>query len=460
MTSIQRRHFLMRASAFALGFSGLRAVSAMPRHLLDLVGDSYGPLVADPKGVIDLPARFTYSIISRAGATMSDRLLVPSKPDGMAAFPGPDNLTIIVCNHELARSHDSAGPFGRRAELLSRIDRSALYDQGTLPRPSQGGTTTLVYDTRARRLVRQFLSLAGTEVNCAGGPTPRNTWLTCEETTQRANSTYTADHGYVFEVPATPAPALTPAVPIKPMGRFKHEAVAVSPASDAIYLTEDTHDSCLYRFIPDDPARLLEGGRLQALAIIDRPSLDTRNWNVATDVEVGEKLGVTWIDVEDVESADNSLRYQAFENGAARFARGEGMWRGSDAVYFACTNGGAKRLGQIWKLTPSAAEGTPGEVDRPGTLELFVEPNDATVIQNADNLTVSPWGDLIVCEDGPGEQFLLGITPAGQVYKFARNALNSSEFAGATFSPDASTLFVNIQHPHGLTLAITGPWKS
>jgi hypothetical protein len=92
-------------------------------------------------------------------------------------------------------------------------------------------------------------------------------------------------------------------------------------------------------------------------------------------------------------------------------------------------------------------------------LELFVEPNNATVVENADNITVSPWGDLIVCEDGPGQQFLLGVTPAGQIYKLARNALNGSELAGATFSPDASTLFVNIQHPHGFTLAINGPWK-
>jgi secreted PhoX family phosphatase len=137
------------------------------------------------------------------------------------------------------------------------------------------------------------------------------------------------------------------------------------------------------------------------------------------------------------------------------------MWRGRGAVYFACTNGGRRRIGQIWRLTPAAAwvEGTEGERSRPGSLELFVEPNDATIVENADNLTVSPWGDLVVCEDGPGEQFLLGITPEGRVYKLARNALNSSEFAGATFSPDATTLFVNVQHPHGFTLAIRGAWK-
>ena len=71
---------------------------------------------------------------------------------------------------------------------------------------------------------------------------------------------------------------------------------------------------------------------------------------------------------------------------------------------------------------------------------------------------MAPWGDLILCEDGGGEQFLVGITPEGKFFKLARNAKSNSEFAGACFSPDGSTLFVNIQH-QGLTLAITGPWN-
>jgi hypothetical protein len=461
MSMIGRRHFVQRAGAFALGFSGLRAwgAAAGSTHVLDALEDGYGPLVIDPEGVIDLPAGFSYAIISRAGDVMSDGLIAPSKPDGMAAFPGADGLTVIVRNHELTRSHSSDGPFGPGQELLDRVDMSLLYDQGTSPRPSRGGTTTLVYDTGRRLLVKSFLSLAGTEVNCAGGPTPRNTWLSCEETVVRAGRGYGADHGYVFEVPATVDSGLVRAEPIRGMGRFKHEAVAVDPASGCVYLTEDRHDSCLYRFLPNVPERLLEGGRLQALAIGGRPSLDTRNWGTSRDVEIGERLPLDWIDLNDVEPADDSLRDQAYERGAARFARGEGMWRGCNEIYFACTIGGNRRLGQIWRLRASARTGAANERSEPGMLELFVEPNNATVVENADNITVSPWGDLIVCEDGPGQQFLLGVTPAGQIYKLARNALNGSELAGATFSPDASTLFVNIQHPHGFTLAINGPWK-
>ena len=52
----------------------------------------------------------------------------------------------------------------------------------------------------------------------------------------------------------------------------------------------------------------------------------------------------------------------------------------------------------------------------------------------------------------------MGITPKGKFFKLARNAKGNSEFAGATFSPDGATLFVNIQHA-GLTLAITSPWR-
>ena len=124
------------------------------------------------------------------------------------------------------------------------------------------------------------------------------------------------------------------------------------------------------------------------------------------------------------------------------------MWVGNNDIYFACTDGGPKKAGQIWRYTPGDA----------GRLQLFVEPNDTSILEMPDNITVSGWGDLIACEDGPGRNYVVGITPQGKLYQLARNAMNDSEFAGATFSPDSSTLFVNIQRP-GLTIAITGPWN-
>lgn len=293
--------------------------------------------------------------------------------------------------------------------------------------------------------------------NCAGGPTPWQTWISCEETTQKAGDGGTKDHGYNFEVLATAASGIAEPVPLRAMGRFNHEAVAVDPASGVVYQTEDRGDGLIYRFLPSTPGELAKGGRLQALVVDGQPSLDLRNWKEQT-ARPRQAFCTRWIDLDDVEAPEDDLRFRGFEAGAARFARGEGMWYGQSTVYFACTNGGRAKKGQIWRYTPSRFEGQSAEKNEPGTLELFVEPNSGGLIDNADNLTVSPWGDLILCEDGSGRQFLVGVTPAGTIYKFARNAVSRSEFAGATFAPDGSTLFVNIQSD-GLTLAITGPWK-
>lgn len=458
--SISRKHFLKQAGAMALGFSGLQLFSRCTpstKQTVEITSEAFGPLVEDPAGLFDLPEGFTYKIISRFGDVMDDGFYVPHRPDGMATFPGPDGLTILIRNHEVnaARGGDESA-FGSDFSLTQKLAPSQFYDYGNDNNPGQGGTTTVVYDTRKQEVVRQYLSLAGTLRNCAGGPTPWNSWLSCEEIVMEPNDVYAKRHGYVFEVPASAEIQLADPKPIKAMGRFNHEAVAVDPDSGVIYMTEDDSEGLLYRFIPNEKENLHAGGRLQALAIIDKPSMDTRNWEKPF-IGTGEEFQVKWIDLDNVDAPEDDLRYRGFEAGAARFARGEGMWYGNDAVYFACTNGGEKNLGQIWKYVPSAGEGTEEEMNVPATLELFVEPNNSTIIENADNLTVAPWGDLIVCEDCDSMQDLNGITPDGSIYKLGRNAKSNSELAGATFSPDGSTLFMNIQHS-GLTLAITGPW--
>lgn len=440
-----RRQFLRTSGAFALGFAGLHSLVGC-RGFSAQAREKFGPLIADPEGIMDLPGNFSYKIVSRMGDLMDDGFYVPGAADGMATFAGPAGETIVIRNHEVNPGSDPGmGPFGADNMLLDRIDSDLLYDAGTEGSPALGGTTTFVYDTATQQLVSQYLSLAGTLRNCAGGPTPWNTWITCEEITTLAGDGFAKDHGYVFQVPASVTPQIARPTPIRAMGRFNHEAVAVDPATNIIYQTEDTHDSLIYRFIPQDPTNLEVGGRLQALQVTGRPSLDTRNWDAQT-VAVGTQMEVSWIDLDDIEAPLDDLRLRGFDQGAARFARGEGMWYGNNAVYFACTNGGSAQCGQIWRLIPSE-----------NRLELFIEPNDPGLIENADNLTVTPWGDLIVCEDGSDEQFLVGVTPEGEIYKFARNAVSDSELAGATFSPDGTTLFVNIQWD-GLTLAITGPW--
>lgn len=459
--AVSRRRFLSSAAAISLGFTGLgRARTDVLASALDEEA-GFGPLIDDPDGILALPEGFSYRIISRHGERMSDGFFVPTRHDGMGTFPGPDGMTLLVRNHEVNPIDPPAdGAFGRDLALVGRLDASQLYDAGATGAPCLGGTTTLLYDTRSQKLVSHHLSLAGTLVNCAGGPTPWGSWVSCEEIVIPAFGPFTKEHGYTFEVDARSDGLPVAAVPLKSMGRFKHEAIAVHPPSGVVYETEDLEDGLLYRFIPDVPGELARGGRLQALALRDYPGVDIRNFE-GRQVEPGAAMAVEWIDLDDVESPDDDLRHRGHEAGAARFARGEGIFYGdrteAGEVFVACTEGGQARKGQIWRYVPSPFEGTPDERHHPGTLELFVEPNDGTIIENADNLCVAPWGDLIVCEDGTGDDYLLGITPEGEIYKFAHNVHGEGEFAGACFSPDGSTFFVNMQ-VDGWTVAITGPW--
>lgn len=457
--TLSRRQFLGSAAAISLGFHGVACARARP-PVVDGTGTPFGAPLGDPAGIIGLPEGFTYRLISRGGEIMDDGFRVPTRHDGMATFAGPDGTTILVRNHEMGLDPElSEGAFGAELELLPQVDRSLLYDVGRGTMPALGGTTTLVYDTRSQELVSHHLSLAGTLVNCAGGLTPWRSWISCEETVERAGGKYARDHGYNFEV-AADASGLVKAEPLIEMGRFVHEAIAVHPRSGVVYQTEDLSDGLFYRFIPNVPGQLREGGRLQALVVRDTPSADLRNFGQQA-VTPGRRLVVDWIDMNDPESPEDDLRYRGFERGAARFARGEGIFYGerdgNPEVYIACTNGGPARKGQIWRYYPSPVEGTPEEVNRPASLELFIEPNDGAIVENADNVAVAPWGDLFVCEDGTDDDRVLGVTPDGTVYTFAQNLNGAGEFAGVCFSPDGSTMFVNMQ-VDAWTVAITGPW--
>ena len=470
-SKLSRRQFLRTGAlasasvAVSLGFAGCER--ALLNNIPGFRPEPPYQFMPSANRLLDLPEGFTAIAISRTGEVMDDGLWVPGKHDGMAAFPGPNGKTILIRNHELNATDKTLGAFGWNNEKIASAESDKFYDTGSGETPGLGGTTTLVYDTRTRTLEKHFLSLVGTIRNCAGGLTPWHTWVTCEETVQKAEKTYEQEHGYNFEVPVSATVGLTTPVPLKAMGRFNHEAIAVDSRSGIVYQTEDRNDGLLYRFIPEQRGELAKGGRLQALKIRDVRGADTRNWKSGTQhffpwtynpLPVGEVLDVAWVDIENVESPKDDLRKQGVDGkDAAKFARGEGIWFSGTDFYIACTNGGIKRKGQIWRYTPSPYEGTSDEDKQPGTLALFIEPNDSNLLENADNLTVTPWGDLILCEDGPREQFLVGVTPAGHLYRFARNAGNTSELAGATFSPDGTTLFVNIQN-QGITLAITGPW--
>jgi secreted PhoX family phosphatase len=457
---INRRHFLqtlaVAATGPACGFA--RADEAS--------NAGFGKLIADPNGMLDLPAGFTYDVVAKRGQEMDDGLVVPGLADGMAAFAGDNGNVILVCNHENHPYELGESAFGHRHQRLAGFAGDKIYDRGGDKSPGLGGTTTIHYDPVARRRTHMHMSLIGTENNCAGGATPWGSWLSCEEcffdpgtSFERGNVIHRdKKHGYIFEVPAAAMEAVTP-VPLTEMGRFEHEAAAVNPASGYVYLTEDRHESLLYRFIPNVPGELQQGGKLQALAITDRPGFDTRNWHNRDLLPTGVELATTWIDLDAADVDSNDLRHLGRDKGAAIFARGEGLCFADGALAMAATIGGGERLGQIFVYRPSPAEGTPQENAAPGHLILFAESTSQSILRHADNVTMSPWGDLIVAEDTADHCGLVGIRPDGQQYKLADNAHTRSELAGVCFSPDGTQLFVNIQL-RGLTLAITGPWTS
>jgi len=454
-----RRSFLTQCAGISAGFLGLQRVLAkQPGPFARL-----GPLTPSPDVPLDLPRGFRASLVTLSGSEMDDGLIRPGKPDGMAAFAGDKpGEVVLVCNHELATTQHAHSPFGPKNERLAKYGPERLAKLLPDGNPYLGGTTTMSYDVKARRMTSQYLSFGGAERLCAGGPTPWGSWITCEEPELLDGpAAYYQDVGWCYEVPASSKMIDPPNLePIRGMGRFRHEAVAIDPRTGIVYLTEDRGDGLFYRFRPTRPGKLHEGGVLEALALVDRKQADTRNWDPsqAPTIPVRKEMAVRWVPLEDIEAPRDDLRHRGFsEQGAAVFARGEGIWFGEGELFFACTNGGAKQRGQIFRYRPSADEGTAAEAKRPGRLDLFIEPNDSNLLEAADNLTVAPWGDLVVCEDGPGDQFLRGVTPEGELYTIARNNVDNGELAGACFAPNAPVLFVNLQQT-GHTLAIEGPW--
>lgn len=423
--------------------AGLAPAGSSPIPAAPSTGD-YGPLVSDPHALLDLPKGFSYRVLSNLGDPMDDGGTVPDCADGMGCFDLGNGKLALVRNHELSPGARSGG-----AEGLTYDTQYNERAEKHLPLP--GGTTTIVLDAETLVVEKQFRSLSGTIRNCAGGETPWGSWLSCEENVDRPNDQTSKDHGYVFEVPADATGPVDP-VPLKAMGRFNHEAACVDSTSGIVYLTEDRNDSLLYRFIPSYPGELARGGTLQA-AVVDGVA-DARNWEeeAGLSVATGTQHSVRWITMDNPESPEDDLRTRGAARGATVFARGEGIWMGEGELYFTCTSGGVEKQGQIYRLRP-AMHG----VD---AIELFFESTSLDQYSFGDNLTVAPDGHLIVCEDQYTRvvrNYLRGIASDGTAYAFALIRLQT-EPAGACFSPDGKTLFVNAYSPTR-TLAITGPWK-
>lgn len=432
-----------------------------------------------------LPEGFSYVVFGKIGEPMSDGTPTPRSHDGMGAFALSRDRVRLIRNHELRNAAGNPD----RGVLVGPEDLARKYDPS-----AYGGTTTLDFDLRSMSLLQDFVSSAGTTVNCAGGLMLDDAgWLTSEETTAGPNQGFTEKHGYNFVVPASATTATFPE-PLRAMGRFAHEAVATDPRTGVVYETEDAgNESGFYRFLPNDGQNLAAGGRLQMLGVegFDR-------YNTLTGQVVGRELPVKWVDIADpdpdLEGGARKVAGQGLDQGAAFFNRLEGIWWDGDHCFFNSTSGGNARLGQVWEYRTGL--GNPGRgnsngrgrgpnPDGAGTLTLVyestgIDPNTGrTPLDSPDNLNITPRGGILLCEDdasgdadthplAPGivnVNRLIGLGDDGLPFEFAVNTLNPGEFAGACFAPNApDVLFVNNfgtgAPGSAATFAITGPWKT
>lgn len=453
--SATRRQVLARASALGAGIAFTGALSELfagTAAAQNLGHSGYGPLVPDPHGLLDLPEGFRYTVLSREGDPLrSGEGPVPSNHDGMAAFAGRGGRTHLVRNHENRAT----------ARIPVPAVEGITYDPA-----GKGGCTALALDSR-NRVLAEHVAIAGTAVNCAGGRTPWGTWLTCEETEDKAGTNgYAKDHGFIFEVHPTD-PHRTGAVPLTAMGRFQHEAIAIDPGTGIVYETEDAFlkpFGLFYRFLPQRPlggvGSLRAGGRLQAMRVPGVPDLSTIQ-------ETGTSFDhVEWVDVPDPLAASTPTRLQDYGRGGITHAQKlEGCYWGGAGVYFVSSfarsadGSAADHYGQIWRYDPRR---------RRLTLVVVFGPDTDVQLpgESPDNICLAPSGGLMVCEDGNGAQHVFGVTRKGEVYAMARGRQNIGtaeqpewgEFAGVTFSPDGDTMYVNCYTP-GTTFAVTGPWR-
>ncbi|MFI1322078.1 alkaline phosphatase PhoX [Streptomyces rochei] len=346
----------------------------------------YGALGAPDANGIRLPAGFTSRVIARSGQKVAGTSYTwHNAPDGGACYADGTGW-IYVSNSEI---NPSGGA-------------SAVKFSST-------GTITSAYRV-----------LSGTRQNCAGGRTPWNTWLSCEE----------VDRGYVYE---TDPWGVKAAVRRDAMGRFKHEAAAADPVREAVYLTEDVSDGCFYRFRPTTWGDL-SAGTLEVLV-----------------AGSGTSGPVTWAKVPDPSGA-TATRYQV--SGAKRFNGGEGCYYADDTCWF--TTKGDNR---VWQYDAAAR-----------TIELAYDDSLVTSgtapLTGVDNVTGSSSGDLFVAEDG-GTMEICVITPSDVIAPFLRiEGQSGSEITGPAFSPDGARLYFSSQRgtsgssSGGITYEVRGPFRA
>ena len=457
-------------SAFLMQSDPAAGAATMAKRTSTAKARGAGLVAAGPE--LALPPGFTYHTFGAFGSAMTDGFITPPIHDGMAAFDMGNGRVRIVRNHELGEGNDIP-PGTVIGNPKTAWDRKA-----------PGGTVTLEVDADTAELRRHFVSLNGTDTNCAGIPTPWGTWLTCEETTIGKDAGYNKPHGYVFEVdPANNRSVYTR--PFRKLGRFLHEAGAIDPDTGVVYMTEDEGPDGFYRFVPDRPGNLRKGV-LQMLRVKGKPK-----YNTITGQKVGKVLECNWATINDPDPKDaednaSAVFRQGRKKGAAKFLGGEGCTYRDGSVVFGSSEGGDAGLGQVWQYTPTKRIGQPNEI---GELVLLFESKSDEELDGPDNMCTSPGGAIVIAEDGDlTSNFVRALLPNGTLINVAENLVavqqhyieasgklydptvpddgaaagdgkGFSEFAGPCFSPNGKWLFVNIQVP-GITCAITGDWAS